>query len=268
MADFMSVKDRILDFCRVEGIRPGRFERESGLSNGYLSKLRHEPSRDKLEAILRAYPRLNATWLLTGSGEMLHACPASSQANAYPPYIATQEEIYDATSFHDVCTESHANTSPTAVYTTTAAISKGRVIPYFDAAVAAGTSYAMEMTQTQPSGMIEIGGLMKDSEFALRVYGNSMTPSYPAGCVVGLKQHTESFIEPGTVYVVETTENRYLKRLYYNKERSAFRCLSDNHMKHENGPMEGEYFYPEFEIPFDDVRRLLRVTGVIKRNIL
>lgn len=147
-------------------------------------------------------------------------------------------------------------------------MSSGKVVPYYDAEVAAGTSYGMEMTQTRPFGMIEIGGLMKDSEFALRVYGNSMTPNYPAGCVVGLKQHTESFIEPGTVYVVETQENRYLKRLYCNKDKTALRCLSDNHMKHENGPMEGEYYYPEFEIPFSEVRRLLRVTGVIKRNIL
>lgn len=148
-------------------------------------------------------------------------------------------------------------------------ISTGKVVPYYDAEVAAGTSYGMEMAQqTRPFGMIEIGGLMKDSEFALRVYGNSMTPNYPAGCVVGLKQHTESFIEPGTVYVVETQENRYLKRLYCNKDKTALRCLSDNHMKHESGPMEGEYYYPEFEIPYSEVRRLLRVTGVIKRNIL
>ena len=147
-------------------------------------------------------------------------------------------------------------------------ISSGKVIPYYDAEVAAGTAYGMEMSQTRPMGMIEIGGLMKDSEFALRVYGNSMTPNYPAGCVVGLRQYTENFIEPGTVYVIETAENRFLKRLYYSKDKTAFRCLSDNHMKHENGPMEGEYYYPEFEIPIQDVRRLLRVTGVIKRNIL
>lgn len=153
-------------------------------------------------------------------------------------------------------------------YEETNLISTGRVIPYYDAEVAAGTTYGMEMTQVRPSGMIEIGGLMKDSEFALRVYGNSMVPNYPAGCVIGLRQYTERFIEPGTVYVVETSENRYLKRLYYNKDKSAFRCLSDNHMKHESGPMTGEYFYPEFEIPFEDVRRLLRVTGVIKRNIM
>ena len=147
-------------------------------------------------------------------------------------------------------------------------ISTGKVIPNYDAEVAAGTSYGMEMAPSRPAGLIEIGGLMKDSEFAIRVYGNSMTPNYPAGCVIGLKQYNEHFIEPGTVYVVETDENRYLKRLYYNKDKTHFRCISDNTMKYESGPMEGEYFYQEFEIPLKDVRRLLRVTGVIKRNIL
>lgn len=176
------------------------------------------------------FPCVDCEWILSGKGEMLK--PDTSVSNSTP------------------------------------VISTGRVIPYYDAEVAAGTNYGMEMTQARPSGMIEIGGLMKDSEFALRVYGNSMTPNYPAGCVIGLKQHTDSFIEPGTVYVVETTDNRYLKRLYYTKGKDAFRCISDNTMKHENGPMTGEYFYQEFEIPLKDVARLLRVTGVIKRNIL
>ena len=121
---------------------------------------------------------------------------------------------------------------------------------------------------THPVGMIEIGGLLNDSESALRVYGNSMVPNYPAGCVVGLKTHSDSFIEPGSVYVIETAENRYLKRLYYNKDKTAFRCVSDNHMLHDSGPMKGELYYPDFEIPFNEVIRLSRVTGVIKRNIL
>lgn len=145
----------------------------------------------------------------------------------------------------------------------------GKLIPYYDAEAAAGNSYEMSMEPvSRPVGMIEIGGLLKDSESALRVYGNSMTPNYPAGCVVGLRPHNDSFIEPGCVYVVETVDNRFLKRLYYNKNKTAFRCVSDNHMMHETGPMTGEYYYPEFDIPFDSVRRLFRVVGVIKRNIL
>lgn len=67
----MGVKDRILEFCDFMEIRPARFERICGLSNGYLNKLRHEPSREKLDAILAAFPQLNRQWLLTGSGSML-----------------------------------------------------------------------------------------------------------------------------------------------------------------------------------------------------
>ena len=55
----MTVKDRIMEFCRMSGIKPGRFERECGLSNAYLSKLKHEPSRDKLGKIFARYPELN-----------------------------------------------------------------------------------------------------------------------------------------------------------------------------------------------------------------
>ncbi len=39
-------------------------------------------------------------------------------------------------------------------------------------------------------------------------------------------------------------------------------------MKHDDGPMRGEFIYQEFEIPLQEVKRLFRVTGVIKRNIL
>ena len=231
----MTLKDRVKEYCKYKKIPVSKFELLSGLSNGYFNMVLHNPSQDKLDNISRSFPDLNINWLITGNGNM----------------DRTETQLSEYTTNAD-----------------SGAISIGRVIPYYDAEVAAGTAYGMEMTQARPSGMIEIGGLMKDSEFALRVYGNSMVPNYPAGCVIGLKQYNERFIEPGTVYVVETSENRYLKRLYYNKEKSAFRCLSDNHMKHESGPMTGEYFYPEFEIPFEDVRRLLRVTGVIKRNIM
>lgn len=145
----------------------------------------------------------------------------------------------------------------------------GKMIPFYDVEAAAGAEYGMNMQPvSQPVGMIEIGSILRDSDSALRVYGNSMVPNYPAGCVVGLKKHSDSFIEPGTVFVVETEDNRYIKRLYYNMDRSAFRCISDNTMKHDDGPMRGEFIYQEFEIPLQEVKRLFRVTGVIKRNIL
>ena len=226
-----TVKERIIHYLKESKITQSEFCKRVGLSSGYIGAMRKSFQPDTINRIVIEFPNLDITWLLTGEGEMLK---------------------------NGIAHETDNGTT----------IGSGRVIPYYDAEVAAGTEYGMEMTQTTPVGVIEIGGLLKDSEFAMRVYGNSMVPNYPAGCVIGLRQYNEHFIEPGTVYVIETEENRFLKRLYYSKNKKTFRCMSDNHMKHENGPMEGEYFYPEFEIPIQDVRRLLRVTGVIKRNVL
>mgnify|MGYP000018467320 FL=1 len=227
----MGVKSRLIEFIDYKGMSRRSFSLGIGASSSFVNNISKSIGTEYIDRIKEKFPELNISWLMTGDGEMLRKS-------------------------HN--TEQDSDTT----------ISSGKVIPYYDAEVAAGTNYAMEMAQTAPVGMIEIGGLLKDSEFAMRVYGNSMVPNYPAGCVIGLRQYNEHFIEPGTVYVIETEENRFLKRLYYSKDKKAFRCMSDNHMKHETGPMEGEYFYPEFEIPFEDVRRLLRVTGVVKRNIM
>ena len=145
----------------------------------------------------------------------------------------------------------------------------GKVIPFYDAEVAAGTQYGVDMTaRASAMALIEIGNVLNDSEVAIRVYGNSMVPNYPAGCVIGVKITHESFIVPGHAYVVETAENRYLKRLYYTKDRKSLRCISDNTMIHESGSMKGEFVYPEFEIPLAEVKQLWQVVGVIKRNLM
>ena len=174
---------------------------------------------------------LNASWLLIGEGEML-------------------------------------KTDTPAAVENTNAISSGKLIPFYDAEAAAGNEYGMSMEPARQVGMIEIGSVLRDSESAIRVYGNSMVPNYPAGCVIGLKLNRDSFIEPGRVYVVETQDNRYLKRLYYSKDHTCLHCLSDNQMKYDDGPRKGELYYQDFEIPISEVVRIHRVVGVIKRNIL
>ena len=144
----------------------------------------------------------------------------------------------------------------------------GKVIPFYDAEVAAGTQYGVDMTaRASAMALIEIGNVLNDSEVAIRVYGNSMVPNYPAGCVIGVKITHESFIVPGHAYVVETAENRYLKRLYYTKDRKALRCISDNTMIHESGSMKGEFVYPEFEIPLAEVQQLFEIWWPLRRGM-
>lgn len=66
-----TVKQRLIEYLKEKKIGQNRFEKEAGLSIGYINKLRREPSITKLRCILHAAPDLNEQWLLTGEGSML-----------------------------------------------------------------------------------------------------------------------------------------------------------------------------------------------------
>ena len=142
-------------------------------------------------------------------------------------------------------------------------------IPLYDAQATAGITEQDMSPIHAPSGTIDVGDLLHDSESAIRIYGNSMIPNYPPGCVVGLIKCSSNFIEPGEVYVIETRDRRLLKRLFYKNDdtNSDFLTLySDNIMKFEGGARDGRTAYPPFELPKSEIISLYQVTGVIKRN--
>ncbi len=151
-------------------------------------------------------------------------------------------------------------------------LNKGqKQIPFYDASAQAGGDMAYtEMTPVSaPSGTIDVGDLLSDSTSAIRIYGNSMIPNYPPGCVVGLSKCIDQFIEPGEVYVIETHDRRMLKRLFYKNddpETGYIMCYSDNLMKFEGGPRHDKPAYPVFYVRVEDIVNLYTVTGVIKRN--
>ncbi|GIZ15544.1 hypothetical protein [Capnocytophaga catalasegens] len=67
-----SVKERIIKFLAYLKIGQNKFEKQIGLSNGYINNVKSIGS-DKLNKILKEYPQLNLEWLITGEGEMLNA---------------------------------------------------------------------------------------------------------------------------------------------------------------------------------------------------
>lgn len=146
---------------------------------------------------------------------------------------------------------------------------KDRRIPFYDAEAAAGITETDMSPIHAPAGTIDVGDLLHDSQAAIRIYGNSMLPNYPPGCVVGLNKVTQNFIEPGEVYVIETSDRRVLKRLFYKDDDSNsnhFMLYSDNTMKYEGGARDGKLAYPPTTIPKSMIVNLFVVTGVIKRN--
>lgn len=147
--------------------------------------------------------------------------------------------------------------------------SKEKRIPLYDAPAAAGITETDMTPIHAPAGTIDVGDLLNDSQAAIRIYGNSMIPNYPPGCVVGLAKCSSLFIEPGEVYVIETRDRRILKRIFYkddNAESDHFLCYSDNTMIFEGGARHGKSAYPPFLLPKSEIINLFAVTGVIKRN--
>ena len=66
----MNTIERILQYLEYKQISKYKFYKTTGLSNGFLDKGGNIGS-DKCEIILSCYEDLNATWLITGKGEML-----------------------------------------------------------------------------------------------------------------------------------------------------------------------------------------------------
>lgn len=65
------IKERLLQFIENEKIEKARFERETGLSNGFVDKVGNGIRSKSLDKIIFRYPHLNIDWLLTGRGKMI-----------------------------------------------------------------------------------------------------------------------------------------------------------------------------------------------------
>lgn len=70
-----SVKERLISYLEYKKMGRNRFENLAGISNGYISNLKHAPKSEILVKILKAAPDLNRVWLLTGEGDMLKSKP-------------------------------------------------------------------------------------------------------------------------------------------------------------------------------------------------
>lgn len=62
--------NRLLQLIKYKGINKRKFYIETGLSNGFLDKVK-DIGASKVEQILNSYPDVNPDWLLTGRGVMI-----------------------------------------------------------------------------------------------------------------------------------------------------------------------------------------------------
>jgi hypothetical protein len=79
------IVERIFKFIKSKGINKSEFYRITGISNGYLDKVK-DVGVAKVEHILSVFPDLNPVWLVTGEGPMLKSQiekPQETHDNSY-----------------------------------------------------------------------------------------------------------------------------------------------------------------------------------------
>lgn len=74
-----AIQTRVEQYIKYKGLTNSRFEKQVGLSNGFVRNMDKGMSTDKVMRISEEFPDLNVLWLITGKGSMLTAgTPAES----------------------------------------------------------------------------------------------------------------------------------------------------------------------------------------------
>lgn len=190
-----AVKERMLEFIQLQGLSVKRFETMCGLSNGYMGSMRKGMGSQKLEQVLKVFPRLSREWVLFGRGAMLLPDPAE----------ANDERL--------VVTEENG-------------------IKFYPELFVTGTNVeGFDNELYQDYNLLYVPGLGGCSAFP--AVGESMMPTVVPGNIVVHKTWTERYIENGELYVVITRSgNRMIKRLtllgYADDGAMQIKCWSDN----------------------------------------
>jgi len=106
--------ERLKQFIEHEQLTIYKVNKAAGLSTGLLFKAlqgNKSISSESVERILRAYPQLNADWLLTGRGEML----VPQQATPPPPLVEPlpeelEKSLYRSIIWHLLLQDRYADT--------------------------------------------------------------------------------------------------------------------------------------------------------------
>lgn len=106
--------ERLKQFIKHEQLTIYKVNKAAGLSTGLLFKAlqgNKSISSESVERILRAYPQLNADWLLTGRGEML----VPQQATPPPPLVEPlpeelEKSLYRSIIWHLLLQDRYADT--------------------------------------------------------------------------------------------------------------------------------------------------------------
>lgn len=93
----MKAIERLYQYLEHKGVKPTRFEKNNGLSNGYLGtqlKRNGNLGEDILNKIIDNCLDLNPNWLLTGKGGMINSAPYPENSSEKSNFVSEPNEPF------------------------------------------------------------------------------------------------------------------------------------------------------------------------------
>lgn len=213
------MNERILNFIEYLGISVSEFERNCNLSNGAVSKMGDNTRRSTLNKIYNVYPQLNTDWLLTGKGSMLNDSKAElAQQNT------ANENAIDTLSDYETW-----------------------LLPQ--------TAHGGSLNNIPADSVLfqnceKIVSPIKGVDFAISIYGDSMSPEYPSGSRVLIKKiDPNAFIDWGRAYVLDTCNGVIIKEVLKCEREGFITCHSIN----------PDPKYADFDVSLNEIYGIYRV---------
>lgn len=198
------------------GMSQNSFEDSCGITHGTISSIKVKgPSVDVLAKISSAYPDLDLNWLVTGKGTMVNTGGKKEQE---------RKEENGPHSLPLIPLEAFAGPGLPAY-------EDERIEDYYTVSE------------------------FKNSDFLIRVKGDSMVPRYNGGDIVACKKVEMDkvyFLQWNRAYVILTqSQGVMIKRVQPSERDGYIKCVSDNER------------YAPFDVPMNDIVQIALVNGAI-----
>lgn len=93
---------------------------------------------------------------------------------------------------------------------------------------------------------------IKNAEYAITIFGDSMEPEFPNGSQLHImKVNENAFLEWGKTYVLDTCNGTVVKKIYKTKDKNVIRCSSINKE------------YEDFTVKTEDIYGFYRVLACL-----
>ncbi len=218
--------DRVFKYLEKKGVKHTRFEKEIGLSNGYLNtqlKRKADLGEKVFNKIIDNSLDLNPVWLITGNGEM----------------------------FID-------NSPKNRLLEINALNGEGVVVPVYNVDAYAGDSLSFFGNAQYIEKYYRVP-FAKEGDISLSVIGNSMYPHIHSGDVVVIRQlnNWKEWVSYGKFYVIVTEEQLLIKII-----RKSRKNPDDYYNIYSVNSAE----YDDFEMPKSDIIQIFLVIGIVGKR--